>query len=113
MAVAYLPFFTLAQLCARPLGYPADGFSYPYQVAIGIGSLIISLVGLFFLRKILRRYFSETVTATCLLILVFSTNYLEYAAITAALTHNYLFTLYGSARKRSSRCCVWIAFYWK
>jgi hypothetical protein len=95
MAVLYLPFFTMAHMLAKPLGYPADGFSFPYQLAIGIGSMLISLIGLFFLRNILIRYFSEKVTAIILLILVFSTNYLEYAAISSALTHNYLFTLYA------------------
>jgi hypothetical protein len=95
MALLYLPFFTIAHFLAPRLGYPADGFSFPYQLAIGLGSLLISLVGLYYLRKLLIRFFSETVTAICLLILVFSTNYLEYAAITPALTHNYLFTLYA------------------
>jgi hypothetical protein len=95
MALLYLPFFTIAHLIAKPLGYPADGFSLPYQVTLGIGSLLVSLVGLYFLRRILIRYFSPAVVASCLLVLVFATNYLEYAAITGALTHNYLFTLYA------------------
>jgi len=94
-AVMYLPFFGLAHLYASlDSTYPADGFSYPYQVAIGLGSLLIAFLGLWFLRKILLLYFSEAITAWTLIILVGTTNYLEYAGITGAMTHNWLFTLY-------------------
>jgi hypothetical protein len=94
MAVLYSPFFFIAHMLAKPLGYAADGFSYPYQLAIGIEGLLISLFGLVLLRKILIRYFSHTTTAIVLFLFVFGTNFLEYAAITNAMTHNYLFTLY-------------------
>jgi hypothetical protein len=94
MAILYSPFFFIAHMLARPLGYAADGFSYPYQVAIGIEGLLISILGLVLLRKILIRYFSSITTAIVLFLYVFGTNYLEYAAITNAMTHNYLFTLY-------------------
>ena len=49
-ALMYSPFFFIAHILAAPLGYPADGFSFPYQLAIGIGSLLFSFLGLFFLR---------------------------------------------------------------
>ncbi|MEO6833195.1 MAG: hypothetical protein ABI378_11755, partial [Chitinophagaceae bacterium] len=46
MAVAELPFFLIAHALAKPLGYPADGFSMPYQAAIQFGALLISFLGL-------------------------------------------------------------------
>ena len=95
MAVQYLPSFLIAHAVAAPLGYPADGFSKPYQVAISLGSLLISFLGLWFMRKNLLYYFSDQVSAAVLLILVFATNYLDYSAINGAMTHNYLFTLYA------------------
>ena len=58
LAVQYLPFFLAAHALAPALGYPADGFSRPYQAAIGWGSLLIALIGLWLLRKNLLRYFS-------------------------------------------------------
>lgn len=94
-ALQYLPWFTAAHLIAAPLGYPADGFSAPYQTAIGWGSLLLALIGLWFLRKVLNQYFSDNVTAATLICLVFGSNYLEYAGITGAMTHNWLFTLYS------------------
>lgn len=95
MAVQYLPFFLAAHAVAAPLGYPADGFSRPYQLAISLGSLLIAVIGLWFMRKNLLRYFDDRPVAGALLLLVFATNYLDYSAINGAMTHNYLFTLYA------------------
>jgi hypothetical protein len=95
LAVQYLPFFLLGHSLAAPLGYPADGFSLPYQLAISLGSLLVAILGLWFLRRILLIYFHDKSVAAVLLLLVFATNYLDYTAINGAMTHNYLFTLYA------------------
>lgn len=94
-AVVFSPFFFAAHILAKPLGYEADGYSYPYNFAIGVGLLLIAIIGLFFLRKVLLTFFSPLVTGVTLLLYVLATNYLEYAAITDAMTHNSLFTLYA------------------
>src|SRR6478736_5064464 len=94
-ALQYLPFFTLGHLAAKLFGYPADGFSLPYQLAISIGALVVSFIGLYYLRKVLLRYFADSTTAIVLLVIVAATNYLNYAAIDGAMTHNLVFTLYA------------------
>ncbi len=94
-ALQFLPWFGAAHLLAELLGYPADGFSKPYQVAISLGSLLVALLGLWFLRRVLKEYFSDNVVAAILVCIVFGSNYLEYASITGAMTHNWLFTLYS------------------
>ncbi len=91
----FLPWFAAAHLLAEPLGYPADGFSRPYQVAIGLGSLLVALLGLWFARRSLLYYFSDRATAIALLLLVWGSNYLNYSAIDGAMTHNWLFTAYS------------------
>lgn len=91
----FLPWFTVAHLLAEPLGYPADGFSKPYQMAIGLGSLLVALLGLWFARRNLLYYFSDRATAVALLLLVWGSNYLNYSAIDGAMTHNWLFTAYS------------------
>jgi len=96
LAVQYLPFFLTAHVLAPSLGYPADGFSLPYQAAISWGSLLVAFLGLWLLRRNLLRHFSDTATAITLLLIVFGTNYLDYSAINGAMTHNYLFTLYAA-----------------
>lgn len=94
-SLVYLPGFLVADLLAEPLGYPADGFSRPYQLAVSIVSLLMAFLGLYVLRKVLLYFFSEAVTAATLVIIVMATNYLNYTAIDGAMTHNALFTLYA------------------
>lgn len=94
-ALHFLPAFAVAHWLAPKLGYAADGFSRPYQVAISLNSLLIAFLGLYFLRKNLLHYFNDNVTAISIFLLVVGTNYLEYASITGAMTHNWLFTLYA------------------
>ncbi len=95
MAIQYTPAFILAHTYCKITGqYPADGFSFPYQLMISLGSFFVALLGLYFLRKILLEYFSEQTVAVTLIALVAGTNYLNQAAVDNAMTHNYLFTLY-------------------
>lgn len=94
-ALQYLPWFLCAHVLAEPLGYPADGFSKPYQYAIGWGSLLVAIIGLWFARRNLLAYFTDRVSAIVLLLLVVGTNYLNYTAFDGAMTHNWLFTAYS------------------
>ncbi|MBK6829284.1 MAG: hypothetical protein IPG92_00410 [Flavobacteriales bacterium] len=61
MAVAYAPWFFIAHVIAEQLGYPADGFSMPYQVLVTYGTLLHVLLGLFILRKVLLHFFDDLV----------------------------------------------------
>ena len=95
-AVLYSPSFALAHWYATASDtYPADGFSLPYQIGISVGSLVVAALGLFVLMLVLLRYFSSGATAVVLVLIVYGTNYLNYAAIDGALTHNHVFTLYA------------------
>lgn len=81
-ALQFLPWFLTAHWLAEPLGFPADGFSAPYQAAIAWGSLLIAFLGLWYLRRVLLNYFSEGITATVLVSIVFGSNYLAWPALT-------------------------------
>ena len=95
-AFAMLPGFLAAHAwCLTTGAAPADGFSRPYQVGISMGALLIALLGLWFLRLVLLRWFSERITGLVLVLLVIGTNYLDYSAINGAMTHNTLFTVYA------------------
>jgi hypothetical protein len=95
-AILYAPAFFIAHLWASLSDqFPNDGFSHPYQFSISLYSLLFSFLGLFVLRRILLRYYADIVVAFTLIILVLGTNYLEYATMSGAMTHNYLFTLYA------------------
>ncbi|MBI1221125.1 MAG: hypothetical protein GC180_00860 [Bacteroidetes bacterium] len=97
LALLNLPYFTVADLLAEPMGYARDGFSLPYQFAWVFGSMCYAIIGLFLSRKLLLRYFSDGWTALLLLILVFTTNYLEMATFGNPLAHNFLFFLIAVA----------------
>lgn len=96
LAVMYAPFFAVAHLLAEPLGFEADGFSKPYQIAIAFGGLLMAILGLFISRKILRRYFSDSATTITILALVFGTNWHHYARFDYAHSHIWLFTVYAA-----------------
>ncbi|MFQ5446611.1 MAG: hypothetical protein ACE5FF_06735 [Saprospiraceae bacterium] len=93
MALLYLPFFLVAHGVACLTDYPADGFSYPYQVAIQWEGVLMALLGLWFLRKNLLVHFSDKVTAVVLGLIALGTNFFNYATFDAAMPHVFLFTL--------------------
>ncbi len=96
LALVSLPFFAVGHLWASSSQiYPADGFSYPYQISIGVGLFLISLIGLYFLRKVLLRYYRDKTVAILLLVYVIGTNYINYSAVDQAMTHSTLFTIYA------------------
>jgi len=96
MAVAYAPWFFIAHLLARPLGFPADGFSAPYSIAVTLGVLFWAMLGLFLFRRVLLHFFNDGWTAALLVLVVLGTNFLHLAALDGTLlTHPFLFTLYA------------------
>ncbi|SNR40166.1 hypothetical protein [Hymenobacter mucosus] len=95
MALQELPFFMAAHALAKPLGYPANGLSEPYQFAIQLGGVLVGLLGLALVRRALVPRFGEWPAALTMIVLVLGSNYLEYAAIGGAMTHIWLFTWYA------------------
>lgn len=94
VALLSMPAFFVAHLVAGSTGYDADGFSLPYQVAVQLWAVLGALLGLWYFRKLLLLYFSDKVIAILLLMLVFGTNYFNYTAYDATVTHSWLFTIY-------------------
>ncbi|HMG14862.1 MAG TPA: hypothetical protein VK590_05425, partial [Saprospiraceae bacterium] len=95
MAIQYLPSFLIGHFITKYFTkYPTDGFSKPYHFSIALGSFLISFLGLYFLRKILLKYYSDKITAISLFTLILVTNYFNYSAFDGAMSHNYLFSLY-------------------
>ncbi len=96
MALLYAPFFFVAHVLAAPLGYPADGFSAPYQLAITFGCLAFALFGLVLLRMVLLHFFDDRWSAALLVLIALGTNWFQLAAWDGTLlTHPALFTLYA------------------
>jgi hypothetical protein len=104
MALAYAPFFAIAHALAGPLGFPADGFSAPYRVAVTYGMLLWVMLGIFLFRRLLLNWFDERTTAVLMVLVVLGTNFLHLAALDGTLlTHPLLFTLYAALALATQR----------
>ncbi|MGB1004221.1 MAG: glycosyltransferase family 39 protein, partial [Salibacteraceae bacterium] len=97
MAILYLPFFLLGGLGAILFDFPLDGFSWPFQMAINMGSILYSLLGIWYLAKVLNHFFSWKVSSLVLLLLTLGTNYMVHVTMYGqnAMSQNYLFTGYA------------------
>lgn len=94
VAVLLLPFFLLACATSAISGFPVDGLSLPFQVAIALAALCYMSLGLIYLKKLLRlNGISDWVTALILLLVFLGTNLLYYTVGEAAMSHVYSFCL--------------------
>ncbi|MGM0497690.1 MAG: hypothetical protein ACQESJ_07205 [Bacteroidota bacterium] len=94
LSVMYAPFFLIAHAYASLSGtYEADGYTMPYELALNFSSVFFFIIGLFFLRKLLHRYFNDWITALVILLLGVGTNLSFYVTYEAAMSHSYSFAL--------------------
>ncbi|MGB0177489.1 MAG: hypothetical protein ACPF9D_10005 [Owenweeksia sp.] len=93
LAYLYSPFFFLAHGYASfSDSFPADGFSLPYRVGLLASTAFFTLLGLWFLRKVLLRFFSDGAVAITLAVTYLGTNLLYYS-IKEPMSHAYNFFL--------------------
>ncbi|MEE4177732.1 MAG: hypothetical protein V2I46_09500 [Bacteroides sp.] len=95
LAILYLPFFLMGHLAAWFTGAEMNGFSPPYAFFLVLSSLFYVIIGLFALRKVLLKYFSDGITAITLLAMFFATNLLFYTAHEGPMSHAYNFALFA------------------
>ena len=93
IAIVLTPFFLMGHMFALISDYEANGFSKPYKVAIMLGMLVYITIGLFFLGKILNRFFTGLTTGITLFVLGAGTNLLCFSTIQAGVSHAYSFVL--------------------
>ncbi|MGP8215997.1 MAG: hypothetical protein ACLQQ4_10570 [Bacteroidia bacterium] len=106
-SVLLLPFFLIAYFLASILGYDTNGYSLPFQIGVSIGALFYLLLGLIFLRKLLKEYqFSESIILVTVLLMVSGTNLLYYATIEPSMSHIYCFSLVAVFLYYIKRCCT-------
>ncbi len=95
LALLYLPFFLLGHLHASLGGFPATGYSMPYELYLALSGVFYASLGIVVLRNLLIRYFSDAATALTLLSLAFATNLLYYTTSEPAMSHAYSFFLFA------------------
>jgi hypothetical protein len=91
-AVAQLPFFLVAHVYATVSGRDADGFSKPYPVLISVAALFYLLLGLIYLKRLLKLYgIDRWNSAIVLVATVFATNVFYYTIGEPGMSHIYSF----------------------
>ena len=93
VALLMLPLFAVAHLLTWWSNLPPDGFSLYYQHAAGLSGVAAFVAGLFFLRRLLARWFSEGVVLATLAAIVFGTNLFHYGTFDSAFSHAFSFAL--------------------
>ena len=95
VAILQAPFFLAAHLLTRWSNLSPDGFSLYYQHAAGLSGVFWALAGLVALRSLLRRHYSDGVTAATLFAMFFGTNLFHYATYDSSYSHVYSFFLFA------------------
>lgn len=92
VSILYTPFFLLAHLFTKVTNiYPANGYSAPYKIGLILSSIFYLFLGLYFMRRLLSRYFDDTVVALTLIIVVLGTNLFNYVTKEPIMEHVYGF----------------------
>lgn len=94
IAIMDAPFFLAGHAAALVSEAEADGFSVPYSRALIISGIFYSLLGVYFMRKLLLRFFSDKVSAIALFFLFIGSNVFFFNTFGNASPHIYLFSLY-------------------
>lgn len=95
MSVMYTPAFIAGDIIARSSGEKINGYSPPYQWPIRWGSILITISGLWFMRKSLLKFFNDTTTLITLVCIFFGTNLFYYTYSNGEMPHSYLFFFYS------------------
>lgn len=95
LSMLYAPFFFIAHPWALLAGEDAGGYSWPYSLMLVLSCVFYLWLGLFYLRKLLLRYYSEKVTASVLVAVVFGTGLFYYSTAYAPMPHTYNFALFA------------------
>jgi hypothetical protein len=96
VAILQAPFFLFGHGLTKWSNLSPDGFTLYYQHAAGLAGVFWAIAGLFVLRRLLMRHFSDAVTAATLLALLFGTNLYHYATYDSSYSHAYSFFLFAS-----------------
>ncbi len=94
LSVMYSPFFFVAHGFALSNDrYEADGYSYPYHIALTFSVYFYFILSLVILRKLLKKHFTEPAISLTLLAVAAGTNLLHYLTLEAPMSHGYSFFL--------------------
>jgi len=90
-AILWLPFFIVGHLISfiiRSAGFSVttDGYSYIYQAAVCIGSILYGYGGMVLMHRTTQRLFANTALASCVLLWL-ATNFIYYLIVEPSMSH--------------------------
>jgi hypothetical protein len=93
-AVLMSPFFAGGALVAKLTGHTVDGYSPPFQLAIGFAAIFYLTLGILLLQLFLRNIgFPAWPSAVAVMFTVFGTNLLYYTLYEPSMSHVYSFAM--------------------
>lgn len=94
LSILYAPFFFVAMAFAWISGYPVDGYSMPFQIAIVLSHVVYFFIGLRFLLAFLRSIRVKDEVAYLLFVgVIFGTNCWYYVIYDHSVSHIHNFFL--------------------
>lgn len=93
MSILYSPFFGMAHLESKIQGTPTNGFTTTYHKWLQLSAVFYLFLGLFYLRKFIRKKFSNTASVITVLAIVLGTNLYWYSTFEGATSHCASFAL--------------------
>lgn len=93
-AVLMSPFFAGGAVVAKLMGHAVDGYSPPFQLAIGVAAIFYLVLGMLLLQLFFRRIgFPAWPSVLAALLTVFGTNLLYYSLYEPSMSHVYSFAM--------------------
>jgi hypothetical protein len=96
VALFELPFFLVAKAYCDAKNIPKEEiYNIHYARSVALSGLVACFIGLYFLRRALRRNFSEKTVILTLLSILLGTNLFHYATKEPGMSHVYSFLLFS------------------
>lgn len=95
VAVLATPFFLMTHGAALLSGVSADGFSEFYEKMGLIAPVFYLVLGLFFMKRFLEKYFRRTIAWLSVLFVLFGTNLFYYGLVEGWMSHVFSFSLFA------------------
>jgi hypothetical protein len=87
VGIVWLPFFLLAHASAWLFGLPADGYSYLYQAAVCLGSMVYGFIGLLMIYRLCRQYAGPITSVISVTLVWFGSNVIYYMVAEPSMSH--------------------------
>ncbi len=92
-SIVAFPFLVIADVCTvihntwATTDLPRNGYSYYYAAIVPFGHVITGLIGLMIVYDLLRRYFSENISAITTAIVYLGTNTVYFVSVEPTMSH--------------------------